>query len=104
MTQLALAFSQVHKHFGAQHVLRGVDLAIESGSIHFIMGRSGAGKSILIKHVAGLVQADAGSIRFFGEELFGLSEAQFAGVGLHQAGDVLDKDALAGAAASHDEV
>ena len=43
------------KRFANQEVLKGVDLDIKSGSTHIIMGRSGCGKSVLLKHIIGLL-------------------------------------------------
>jgi phospholipid/cholesterol/gamma-HCH transport system ATP-binding protein len=52
----------VHKSFGAQKVLRGVDLQIPQGKITVILGRSGVGKSVLLKHIIGLIRPDRGRI------------------------------------------
>jgi phospholipid/cholesterol/gamma-HCH transport system ATP-binding protein len=70
-----LQFSGIYKSFAGHAVLRGVDLQVAPGSIHFILGRSGAGKSILIKQVVGLVQCDAGSLELFGQNIVGLSDS-----------------------------
>src|SRR4030095_738822 len=53
---------KVHKSFGAQKVLDGVDLNIPTGSITVILGRSGEGKSVLLKHIIGLLKADSGQV------------------------------------------
>jgi phospholipid/cholesterol/gamma-HCH transport system ATP-binding protein len=50
------------KSFGSQEVLKGVNLTIQTGSINVILGRSGAGKSVLIKHIIGLLKPDSGEI------------------------------------------
>jgi phospholipid/cholesterol/gamma-HCH transport system ATP-binding protein len=52
----------VHKSFGALKVLRGVDLQIPKGEITVILGRSGVGKSVLLKHIIGLIRPDRGRI------------------------------------------
>jgi phospholipid/cholesterol/gamma-HCH transport system ATP-binding protein len=52
----------LHKRFGTQPVLRGVDLDIATGEIMIIIGRSGGGKSVLLKHLIGLLRPDAGSV------------------------------------------
>ena len=62
------------KKLGSKQVLDGVDLDIETGETIVIMGRSGTGKSVLLKHVIGLMLPDAGSIEVDGEEIVGLSE------------------------------
>jgi phospholipid/cholesterol/gamma-HCH transport system ATP-binding protein len=57
------------KSFGPQHVLRGVDLTVPTGSITIIIGRSGGGKSVLLKHLIGLVHPDAGRIVVDGRDI-----------------------------------
>lgn len=52
----------VHKSFGPKHVLRGVDLAIRSGEIFTLLGGSGTGKSVMLKHMIGLMRPDRGSV------------------------------------------
>lgn len=52
----------LHKTFGPQHVLRGVDLDVERGKTNIIIGGSGQGKSVLMKHLMGLLKPDAGQI------------------------------------------
>jgi phospholipid/cholesterol/gamma-HCH transport system ATP-binding protein len=52
----------LHKRFGPQPVLRGLDLDIATGEIMVIIGRSGGGKSVLLKHLIGLLRPDAGHV------------------------------------------
>jgi phospholipid/cholesterol/gamma-HCH transport system ATP-binding protein len=52
----------LHKSFGGHRVLRGVDLEVPEGKILCIIGRSGEGKSVLLKHVIGLLAPDAGDV------------------------------------------
>lgn len=52
----------LHKSFGEQKVLQGVDLQVSMGQITVILGRSGAGKSVLLKHIIGLIRPDRGRI------------------------------------------
>ena len=59
----------LHKRFGAQPVLRGLDLDIATGEIMVIIGRSGGGKSVLLKHLIGLLRPDAGSVSVDGTEI-----------------------------------
>jgi phospholipid/cholesterol/gamma-HCH transport system ATP-binding protein len=68
----------VHKAFGTKQVLRGVDLDIDRGETMVIIGGSGSGKSVLIKHVIGLLDPDQGSILIDGDDLCALSAAQLA--------------------------
>ena len=57
----------IHKSFGPTRALRGIDLALEPGRCLGLVGRNGAGKSTLISILSGLLQADAGEVRFGGE-------------------------------------
>ncbi len=57
----------LRKSFGELQVLRGVNLNIVRGESLVIIGRSGCGKSVLLKHINGLISADAGSVEVFGE-------------------------------------
>ena len=59
----------LHRHFGKQSVLRGVDLDVMPGEVLAIVGRSGAGKSVLLKTLIGLLQPDRGSVVVAGEDL-----------------------------------
>jgi phospholipid/cholesterol/gamma-HCH transport system ATP-binding protein len=68
----------LNKTFGPQHVLRGVDLQIERGTINIIIGGSGQGKSVLMKHLMGLIQPDEGQIVVDGENIVGLSDVEMA--------------------------
>ncbi|MFD0858117.1 ABC transporter ATP-binding protein [Roseovarius aquimarinus] len=61
--------SGVHKSFGSNHVLRGVDLTIESGTSMVVIGGSGTGKSILLKSILGLVTPDSGTITLDGADV-----------------------------------
>jgi branched-chain amino acid transport system ATP-binding protein len=63
----------VSKNFGGLRALNDVNLTVEEGSIHAIIGPNGAGKSTLLNVLIGLIQADAGTVTFAGEELRGLS-------------------------------
>ena len=58
-----LVLSGVQKRYGGVRALRGVDLELQPGEVHAIVGENGAGKSTLIKIVSGAEVADQGSIR-----------------------------------------
>jgi phospholipid/cholesterol/gamma-HCH transport system ATP-binding protein len=64
----------LHKTFGVHHVLRGIDLDVERGRINIIIGGSGQGKSVLMKHLMGLLQPDQGHIYVDGQDVVGLSD------------------------------
>jgi len=59
----------LHKSFGRQRVLAGVNLEIPDGALYVIIGSSGAGKSCLLKHFIGLLQPDQGEVWVDGEEV-----------------------------------
>ncbi|NKE70288.1 ABC transporter ATP-binding protein [Nitrospiraceae bacterium HYJII51-Mn-bac16s-1-B09] len=63
----------LRKSLGDQKILRGVDLMIPKGKITAIIGRSGGGKSILLKHLIGLIRPDSGEIWVGGEEITSLT-------------------------------
>jgi phospholipid/cholesterol/gamma-HCH transport system ATP-binding protein len=70
-----IQFRSVRKAFGNQTVLDGVDLTIEQGVVTTIIGRSGVGKSVLLKHVVGLLRPDGGEILYRGDNLLTLSRS-----------------------------
>ncbi len=67
---------KLHKSFGNQTVLNGVDLEVAHGKTLMILGRSGMGKSVLLKLIIGLQKPDSGSIQVDGKEIVGLSMDQ----------------------------
>ncbi|MDP6913900.1 MAG: ATP-binding cassette domain-containing protein, partial [Verrucomicrobiota bacterium] len=68
--------SQLHKSFGQQQVLRGVNLQIDEGESVVIIGGSGCGKSVLLRHIIGLVQPDEGDVKIDGQSIADLSERE----------------------------
>jgi len=66
---VSLQVRGLHKSFGRQEVLRGIDLDVRPGEIFVIMGPSGSGKSVLLKHLIGLEAPDAGEILINGESV-----------------------------------
>ena len=66
----------LEKSFGTQKVLDGVNLQIETGESVVIIGRSGGGKSVLLKHIIGLLQPDAGDVLIDGENIVPMNERQ----------------------------
>ena len=69
-----IEFKNVTKSFGGKSVLRGMNLAIHKGEVMFIIGTSGVGKSVTIKHLIGLLRIDAGEIWFDRARVDQLSE------------------------------
>lgn len=85
----------VEKSFGSQKVLGGVDLAAREGSTLVIVGASGEGKSVILKHMLGLLTPDAGRVLVFGRDMARLSRAELKEVRrrfgvLFQGGALLD--------------
>lgn len=69
-----IEFENVYKAFGSNKVLNGLTLVIPSGKITFIVGKSGEGKSVTIKHIMGLLRPDAGKIEVDGEDISSLDK------------------------------
>jgi len=70
-------FQDIWKAFADKEVLKGVSLRVEKSEIVFIVGGSGAGKSVLVKHLVGLLRPDRGKILLDGEDITFLSEEEF---------------------------
>jgi len=64
----------VWKSFDTQMVLRGVDLTIREGETHVVIGRSGCGKSVMLKHLVGLYKPDRGKVYVDGEDITAFDE------------------------------
>lgn len=64
----------IEKSFGSQKVLRGVDLKVLRGETLVIVGASGQGKSVILKHMLGLIKPDAGKVLSFGEDFHKLGK------------------------------
>lgn len=62
-----IEIKDLNKSFGSNHVLQGVNLNIDKGETLVIIGRSGCGKSVLIKHIVGLLQPDSGFVKVEGK-------------------------------------
>lgn len=59
----------VEKSFGQQKVLQGIDLDVPEGTTTIIVGASGQGKSVIIKHMLGLIRPDRGKVLVYGQDL-----------------------------------
>jgi len=68
----------VYKAFGLQHVLNGVSLTVNPGETRAVLGRSGTGKSVLLRLIVGLQEPDSGTVKVFGQNTAGLSLDQLA--------------------------
>lgn len=74
--QSVIDLRNVSKSFGELHVLRGVDLKLFKGENLVVLGRSGTGKSVLIKIISGLLTADQGSVHVLGQDVPALKEKE----------------------------
>lgn len=72
----AIVYQDVHKSFGPHHILRGLDLIVPRGRITVVIGRSGTGKSVTIKHVMGLMRPDRGRIWVGDDELTTMADRE----------------------------
>ena len=71
---VVVAMEHLEKSFGDNHVLRGIDLVLKKGENLVLLGKSGTGKSVLIKCVVGLVDCDEGNLFLFGQNVADLDE------------------------------
>ena len=67
--KMVISIRGLKKSFADQHILRGVELDLYQGENLVVLGRSGMGKSVLIKIIAGLLSADSGSVMVLGEDI-----------------------------------
>ena len=80
MTAPVIRFADVHKSFGDKVVLDGFSMELHRGRTLAIMGPSGVGKSVTLKHAIGLLTADSGSVHVFDQEIGEASQAELAQV------------------------
>lgn len=73
-----IEIKNLHKSFGGKSVLSGINLTINKGETLVIIGRSGSGKSVLLKHITGLMEQDEGKILIDGKDVFSLSSKEQA--------------------------
>ncbi|MGM0554996.1 MAG: ABC transporter ATP-binding protein [Myxococcota bacterium] len=76
ITDYAVVIKDVHKSFGTNHVLKGVSIEVPKGNITVVIGGSGSGKSVMMKHILGLMHPDKGSVEVLGHNLADLSEKE----------------------------
>ncbi|MCI5078640.1 ABC transporter ATP-binding protein [Oricola sp.] len=86
LTPAAIRLSGVSKHFGPVKANRSIDLTVQPGSVHGLLGENGAGKSTLMKILFGMIRPDAGRIQIAGEEVMLRSSADALahGIGMVQ--------------------
>ena len=71
MSQNVLELKGIKKAFGSREILKGVDISIQKGETMVIVGGSGTGKSVSIRHAIGLLEPDEGDVFIFGERMNG---------------------------------
>lgn len=82
MADTMLNIKNLHKSFGDNRVLRGIDLSIEQGALTAIIGPNGCGKSTLFNLMTGELPADSGEMRFNGKSLLGKRPRRIAQLGI----------------------
>ncbi len=78
--EVIVEFDHTWKRYSGRDVLAGVNLKIRRGEVLCVLGPSGTGKSVTLRHINGLTQPDEGDVRVFGESVVGLTEEQLAPV------------------------
>src|SRR5207249_4429606 len=73
----------VHKRFGRLVVLNGVSLGVEEGQSLVVIGASGSGKSVMLKHIVGLLKPDGGEVWFDGRRIDDLGEREMDNIREH---------------------
>nr|WP_316689789.1 ABC transporter ATP-binding protein [Pseudonocardia sp. H11422] len=72
----SIEVKNLHKKFGSFEVLRGLNLEFADNAVTTILGPSGTGKSVLIKHLVGLLEPDQGEVLIFGQDIWRISERE----------------------------
>lgn len=75
-----IELKDLSKSFGSFQVLNRLNLALEKDRVNIIIGRSGGGKSVLIKHIIGLMKPDSGQVLVKGRDIVPMNERQLAGI------------------------
>ncbi|MGO9172955.1 MAG: ABC transporter ATP-binding protein [Rhodomicrobium sp.] len=70
---MLLQLENVHAHYGLSHVLQGIDLTVGEGEAVGLFGRNGAGKTTILRTIAGWLRPSAGAVRFAGKDIGGLT-------------------------------
>lgn len=76
LNNLMIEIVDLYKSFGENSVLRGVNLTIQEGQSLAIIGRSGCGKSVLLKHIVALLHPDSGYVKFEGKNIFEMNKKE----------------------------
>lgn len=76
----AIRLVNIHKKFGKQVVLNGVNLTLHTGETTVIIGESGSGKSVILKHIVRLLKPDQGEVYFYDQRIDNMSERDLAAI------------------------
>ncbi len=78
--EVIVEFRELWKSYSGRDILAGVNLKIQRGEILCVLGPSGTGKSVTLRHINGLTRPDSGDVKVFGESIVGLSEEELSPV------------------------
>ncbi|RME87903.1 MAG: ABC transporter ATP-binding protein [Candidatus Hydrogenedentota bacterium] len=76
MSEVAVSIRGLKKSFGTRTILDGIDLDIYRGEIMYIIGKSGSGKSVTLKHITALLRPDEGEVRIHGKNIFEMDDKE----------------------------
>ena len=79
-TPIAIKIENIYKDIGSQKILRGINLNIMSGETMVLIGSSGGGKSVILKHITGLMKPDTGKVVINGTDICNLNESSLANI------------------------
>ncbi|MGE8689375.1 MAG: ABC transporter ATP-binding protein [Achromobacter sp.] len=79
---MILHVDAVHSYYGKSHILQGVSLTLQQGTVVTLLGRNGAGKSTTLKTIAGVIAPKAGAVRFGDRDIAGLPAHKIAAMGV----------------------
>jgi branched-chain amino acid transport system ATP-binding protein len=82
MSEMLMEARDIHAHYGASHVLHGVDLVVARGETVGLMGRNGMGKTTLLKSIVGLVPPTRGTVRIRGTDMTGAAPHRVSRAGI----------------------
>lgn len=75
-----IELKNIHKSFGKKKILNGINITVEKGETMVLLGPSGTGKSVTLKHITGLMEPDAGECKVFGTNISGADEKVKSGI------------------------
>ncbi|AOW13484.1 ABC transporter ATP-binding protein [Hydrogenophaga crassostreae] len=82
MTQPLIQTTGLNTHYGASHILRGIDFTVSPGQTIGLMGRNGMGKTTLLKSIMGIVKPSGGSVSIKGQPMTGAATFEIARLGI----------------------